>query len=152
MKPHQHPFHSHGFDRAGILLSTICLIHCIALPVALPVLQAVGLRANIKILENEAFHLVFAILLLGIGGVAFVFGFLRHRAWLPLLLGALGTAFLFIGALNPMHLLSEREAHAFTVLGTFVLIFAHVKNRRARCDGATGLKSKTDTMASSPRT
>jgi hypothetical protein len=89
-------------------------------------------------LEGEALHLVFAFLLLGVGAVAFISGFIRPRAFVPLLLGMGGTALLFAGALNPVQCLSERGSHAVTIAGTLVLIFAHVKNRAARREVATG--------------
>lgn len=119
---------------AGILLSTLCLIHCSVVPIALPLLQAAGLHVRLAgLLEDEAIHLIFAYLLLGIGGVAFISGYFRHRALLPLFAGALGTALLYLGALNPQDRLSERGTEMVTIAATFTLIYAHIKNRRAHC-------------------
>jgi hypothetical protein len=131
-------FHRHTLDKAGIFVSVLCLIHCIALPVALPLLQMIGLQASLNVSTNETLHLILAFLLLGIGGFAFFIGYIRHRAIMPLLLGVFGTSLLFVGALNPRLLLSESESHALTIFATFVLIFAHWKNRKegAECKTA----------------
>ena len=114
-------------DRAAMLLSMLCLIHCTALPLALALLPALLPKS----LDNGGFHLVFAFLLLGVGGIAFVQGFRRHHLFVPVLAGVLGTSFLFIGAFNPGAFLPELGEHVVTVAGTFILLFAHMRNRAA---------------------
>ncbi len=117
-------------DRAGILLSALCLIHCTALPLLLAVLQAYGATLVPKSLDNGFFHVALAFLLLGVGGLAFVQGYRRHGRALPLFAGAFGTALLFVGAFNPGALFPEAGEHAITIAGTLTLLFAHSRNRR----------------------
>lgn len=117
-------------DRAGIFLSTLCLIHCTALPLLLAVLQAYGAALVPKSLDNGWFHAALAFVLLGVGGLAFVQGYRRHGRVLPLAAGAFGTALLFLGAFNPGAQLPEAGEHVVTVFGTFTLLFAHSRNRR----------------------
>lgn len=121
-------------DRAGIFLSTLCLIHCTALPLLLAVLQAYGANLVPKSLDNEWFHAVLAFVLLGVGGLAFVQGFRRHRRLLPLAVGAFGTSLLFVGAFNPGGVFPELSEHLITVAGTITLLFAHSRNRRPVAD------------------
>lgn len=93
-------------------------------------MQAWGSTNHLAAAEDERFHLVFAFLLLVVGGTAFVRGFLKHRQQLPLVAGIIGTAILFVGACNPFHLLTESGEHLLTIGATVVLIAAHVQNRR----------------------
>jgi hypothetical protein len=118
-------------DRVAMFMSAVCLVHCTVLPLALVALQTYGAILVPKALDNEWFHAVMAIALFGVGGLAFVTGFLRHGQWKPLAAGALGTALLFLGAFNPGQNFSEFGEHAITVTGTLILLFAHTRNRRA---------------------
>lgn len=117
-------------DRAGIFLSTLCLIHCTALPLLLVGLQAYGASLAPKSLDNGWVHAAMAIVLLGVGGLAFVQGYRRHRRPLPLVAGAVGTSLLFLGAFNPGEVFPEVAEHLITIAGTITLLFAHSKNRR----------------------
>jgi hypothetical protein len=135
-------------DRAGIFLSALCLVHCTVLPLLLAVLQAYGAALVPKSLDNGTFHAVLAFVLLGVGGLAFVSGFRRHRRPLPLAAGAFGTGLLFLGAFNPGGVFPELGEHLITVLGTCVLLFAHAKNRRSHAghhlhDGACALEARS---------
>jgi hypothetical protein len=116
-------------DRAAMYLSALCLIHCTVLPLALVVLQAYGASLLPKHLDGEAFHAIMAITLLGVGGYAFVSGYVRHRLLFPVIAGAIGTAMLFAGVL-PFGL-SETAEHGITIVGSIVLLAAHARNRRA---------------------
>jgi hypothetical protein len=118
-------------DRAAMWISMICLVHCMALPLALLLLPALGATLLPKYLDNNLFHVLFAFVLLGVGGVAFVQGFRRHQLWIPLVAGVFGTSLLFIGAFNPGGLLPDIGEHLITVAGTVVLLFAHTRNRVA---------------------
>lgn len=118
-------------DRAAMWISMICLVHCMALPLALALLPTLGATFLPNYLDNNLFHVLFAFVLLGVGGLAFVQGFRRHRLWLPVLGGVFGTSLLFIGAFNPAGLLPDLGEHLITVAGTVVLLFAHLRNRSA---------------------
>jgi hypothetical protein len=83
--------------------------------------------------DHERFHLQLAFLLLAVGGLAFVQGYMRHRKSLPLMLGIFGTALLFVGAC-PIGL-SESQEHFVTIIGSLILISAHLKNRRVHAHG-----------------
>jgi hypothetical protein len=118
-------------DRVGILISAACLVHCTVLPLGLAALQFWGVNLFPQEAHTHTFHLVLAVILLGVGGFAFGQGFLRHHRLIPILLGIFGTALLFIGSLNPEHWLTHGQEHAVTIAGTLVLLVAHMKNRVA---------------------
>ncbi|GAB4556084.1 MAG: hypothetical protein Tsb0013_18910 [Phycisphaerales bacterium] len=133
-------------DALGIGLSALCMVHCLALPallVALPQLSSVmGL--------DHSFHVVLAVVLPLIAGLALVQGYLRHRVPMTLVLGGLGLAFVWLALAVPgcetcTHDHAGHEhAHAaapaifglplhnvVTSVGSILLISAHAMNWRA---------------------
>jgi hypothetical protein len=117
-------------DRLGMALSGLCLVHCMALPLAvalLPVLAASGLG---PIAEAEWIHAALLVPAVVVSG-----GVLGRRAyavrWLGLLLAA-GLVALGGALFAP----EESQERALTVGGAGLLILAHWLNLRSR----TGLR------------
>lgn len=103
-------------DMAAIGLSGLCMIHCLALPLAAAALPLAGVWA-----EAEWVHWAFALVAAPIS----LWTLTRHRARLPLALGLFGLACLFAGAAEfPTH---EAET-AVTVAGGLLQAVAHVLN------------------------
>ena len=63
------------WDRAGIALSGLCLVHCLALPLLAALLPVAGLGVCL----HEGFHQGLAVVLIFTSAFAFVPGFLLHR-------------------------------------------------------------------------
>jgi len=125
------PIHSQDLlDRTGIVLSAVCLVHCTVLPLLFAAAQAWGANLVPKSWDSEYFHLVFAIVLLGVGGLAFLNGYRRHGQIQPLFAGVFGTLLLFLGAFAVFPSLGEAGEHGLTIAGTVVLLWAHFKNRQ----------------------
>ena len=138
MKPSDHHHHHDhtpppsGLDGLGVLLSGLCLIHCIATP-----FLASLLPLAFWFEDEHGFHLRLAVILLPLGAVAFWRGFKRHSRKSILLTGVAGLVLLLMGVL--VH--SSEKTHgfetsgiSFTILGSLVLVFAHWKNwRYSRC-------------------
>ena len=125
-----------AFDNAGIILSTICLIHCIMLPLALTTTQLLGVQLIPHSPHGFSFHMIMAVVLLGVGSIAFIQGYRKHKHKLPLIGGIIGTLLLFISAFGVSTYFSHLEnIHGWlergpTLLGTFILISSHIKNRQ----------------------
>jgi hypothetical protein len=109
------------FDRAGIFLSGLCLVHCL---LGLVIVSALGLGGGV-LLAPEV-HRIGLALAVVIGLVALGAGFLRHGAPLPMLLGALGLA-LMGAALLVGH--GPGEA-VLTICGVAIVATAHLWNLR----------------------
>ncbi|KPP93194.1 MerC domain-containing protein [Erythrobacter sp. HL-111] len=113
-------------DRFGIALSGLCLVHCLALPVALALLPVLSASALGRVAEAEWLHAVLLVPVVLVSGWV-----LGRRAiavrWLgPILLlafGAMGGA-LLVG--------EEWQEQALTIGGASLLILAHAVNLRAR--------------------
>jgi len=121
-------------DTAGLLVSSLCLVHCLAMPLVLAALPALAHGAG------PGVHLVLfgAALLAALAALAP--GYLAHRAALAPLLGGAGLALLGAG----VFVVGPRLGHAAetwcSVAGALLLGAGHVRNRR-RCrrrDGGCG--------------
>lgn len=105
-------------DIAAIGLSSLCLVHCLALPLAAGLLPLVGVWA-----DAPWVHWAFALTAAPVS----LWALTRRPAALPLALGLGGLLLLFAGAAEfPSH---ETET-ATTVAGGLIVALAHVLNWR----------------------
>ena len=111
-----------ALDRAAIFLSGLCLLHCIAVPLALVLGPLLG--GWLQNTETQV-HWVLLALALPISAIALQRGFRRHHSWLTIILGYTGLLLMFIGV---SHWLGEAWEIALTVTGVSLLLMAHVRN------------------------
>ncbi len=109
-------------DRVGVLLSGLCVVHCLA---GLVLVSVLGLGG--ELLLSPAIHRVGLALAVGIGALTLGLGALRHGQRMPLLIGSAGIA-LMACALIVGHGVAEA---AFTVAGVALVATAHIRNLRA---------------------
>jgi hypothetical protein len=126
MKGHDHKA-SRKLDRMGIVVSAVCLVHCLALPVVAMALPLVDLGR-----VDGLFHVLLLAVIVPVAIVAFAVGYAKHGSPIPLLLGALGIVSVVLSVACE-DLLPEAAGHALTVLGSVVLISGHVMNIRTPC-------------------
>jgi hypothetical protein len=119
-------------DLTGIALSFTCLLHCLALPLAL--LFAPALSRWIAL--PEGVHAAILLLALPAAAIAMRDGWRRHRRAMPALLAAAGLGLLSLGlsahegwiaATHP-----EAADRLLTSLGALTLAAAHLVNWRWR--------------------
>jgi hypothetical protein len=108
-------------DRAGMLLSGLCALHCIAGIVLVSVLGLGG-----QALLAPAIHEVGLALAIVVGAVTLGLGVLRHGQAGPLVIGACGIA-LMSAALMVGHGLPEA---VLTICGVALVALAHIRNLR----------------------
>lgn len=118
--------HVGKLDGLALTLSAICLVHCLALPVALSL--APTLAAGL--IDHADFHKLMLIVALPASLLAFGIGCRRHRRLDVLVLGGLGLTMLVFAAYaaHAWHGALERYV---TVAGGLILAFAHIQNFRA---------------------
>jgi hypothetical protein len=109
-------------DRAGIVLSGLCMAHCVLGAV---LVGALGLGG--EALLSPAIHRIGLVLALGVGVVSLGFGVARHGRPGPLLIGGLGLG-LMATAIVVGHGLVEA---ILTILGVSLVAFAHIRNLHA---------------------
>lgn len=116
------PFSRH-LDRSAIILSGLCLVHCLAFPILIAFLPALD---NFLPRQWWVHPLILAIAL-PLAGAALWRGWHRHHDLRPPVLGAVGLFLLTIGILagegGPFEI-------GFTVAGGLTLVAAHVLNWR----------------------
>ncbi|WP_172593153.1 MerC domain-containing protein [Altererythrobacter sp. B11] len=114
-------------DRLGMAVSSLCLVHCLALPVLTALLPFFAAELP----GDEWIHPLLLGLALPVTGLALLRGWLRHRLARPAALGAAGLAIIASALLAP-HGVAES---ALTVVGGLLVVWAHVLNWRGHRAG-----------------
>lgn len=111
-------------DHAAIVLSGLCLVHCLLLPViivALPLLSQ---------FDEAHFHIQMLIVVVPVSLFAFAFGYRHHRNKTIIAWGIAGIAILFIGGTIAHANFGLLADTLVTVAGSIVLATAHYFNNR----------------------
>lgn len=106
-------------DRAGIVLSGLCALHCV-----LGVFFVGFLGLGGEVLLAPDVHRVGLALALVVGVISLGFGVVRHGRIAPLVIGAVGLA-LMAGAIAVGHGLAES---VLTIIGVALVALAHIRN------------------------
>lgn len=134
------PSVSPSLDRAGVVVSFLCAVHCLVTPL---VLAAAPLLGGIWV--HPHVHLGLAAFAVPIAAFALGGGYRSHRKRRVLGAGAIGAALVLAGAAVPMLLGTgdacceaeappgARLASILSFLGGAGLISAHIMNVRCRC-------------------
>jgi hypothetical protein len=113
-------------DTLGIVASSLCVVHCLAMPVLLLALPSM----TAQMLESDYTHVVLAGAVTAFCILAIVPGYMRHsnKSVLALMLAGLS---LVLTATFCLHLLGHDglEMPIITV-GNLLVVFAHLRNRR----------------------
>jgi len=113
-----------GVDKVAIGLSLLCLVHCLALPLA--VLLAPTLEAALLGTESHV-HWVLLGLALPTSCYALWHGYRHHGRRAVPVMGFLGLAVMLLGV---SHLTARSLEAPITTVGVVVLLVAHVINLR----------------------
>lgn len=109
------------WDKFGICLSSICLIHCIFLPLFLVISPHI-LSHNHEYVENEFFHQLIIILILVGALFAFIPAYKIHKKKLPMVLFLIGLTLIIISSFLDHNV-------SLSILSSIFIIFAHIKNK-----------------------
>ena len=120
------------WDKIGICASGLCLVHCLATPVILLLFPALKLGAD----EHSIFHEVIAAIV--VTSILFVIypHCRKHGHKDIIVLGVLGVASILTSLF--LHDLNIITSQIFTIIGSIMLITAHIKNmkiRHGKCEG-----------------
>ena len=105
-----------------MLLSGVCLLHCLALP-----LVVAGLPLLAQYSESHL-HLQILLIVVPLSVVALALGYRRHRNANIIWAGAAGLLILFVGATVVHNNLGETADRIVTITGSLVLAAAHYFN------------------------
>jgi hypothetical protein len=120
---HSFPTIRGRLDRAGMILSSLCAVHCV-----LGIVIVAGLGLGGGILLDPAIHRIGLLLATIIAGVAIGIGAIQHRRAAPFVVAMTGLTFMG-GGLAVDHGIEEA---VLTVIGVTLVAAGHVLNLRRR--------------------
>ncbi len=117
-------------DRIGITATSLCALHCILLPILLPILPLLGL----SVLADHSWEHVFLVITAILGSIALFSGFKRyHGKFYPFALLFSGVVIYWI-----KHDFSTELAPYFIVVGATLIVAAHWLNIKLSNDKRKG--------------
>lgn len=127
------PQYANRFETSALLLSGLCVVHCLGLPL---LLAAIPVLANVLALP-EAVHFYIVLLALPLSLSVLAYGTCQHKSFIPLAAGAAGLLSMTI-ALTAIH---HSDEIILSSVGAIVVAFAHINNwkRRSRCAADAGI-------------
>lgn len=117
------PAPTRWIDGFAICASSLCMIHCVGLPLLFALLPMVAARID----PGESFHLAMLAIAVPTSLFALVQGWLRGGSVRLLIIGAIGLSAMAVGALWAK---SDVAEAMWTVAGSLVLAGAHWMNWR----------------------
>ncbi len=127
------PNKTNWLDGAAVVLSALCLVHCLALPLII-----IGVPFLAQFAEGHL-HLQMLVVVLPLSTLALGIGYRRHRNSRILIGGVVGMSLLIIGATVAHAQLGLIADRAFTICGSLTLATAHYFNSiraQAACDSS----------------
>lgn len=112
------------WDKFGISLSSLCLIHCfsiVLLPLVFPFL--------ITYIHNIWIHIIFALIVVGLFPLAFLPGYRLHKSIAVLATAFVAMGFLLAGIVTEDKV-SDWISHALSITGSVLIVTAHILNIR----------------------
>lgn len=108
------------WDRIGVVVTAVCAVHCLALPILLPVLAA----TDLAVLAHHEFEWIVLAFTFVLAGVVLSHGYRKHhRSLLPLTLAAIGGVICLF-----RHDLGHALEPFVLALGAGLIVVAHVVN------------------------
>jgi hypothetical protein len=111
-----------GLDRLGMVISSACLVHCLALPLLTALLPFLSTTLP----GDEWTHKALLGMALPITGLALLRGWQRHRTAAPAIIGAIGLSLVATALFVETVALES----VLTVTGGLIVVWAHLRNWR----------------------
>jgi hypothetical protein len=139
-------------DRLAMLLSSLCVIHCLLTPILLISIPAL---ASVSILNDETFHQILLFFVLPIGFLALAVGYLHHKNKWVVFTGVFGLTLLsspllveWIGLGHEV--LGEHGEVIITIMASLIIVGAHLVNYRLRSNAQMPVCEERETTHSQP--
>ncbi|MCF2947502.1 MerC domain-containing protein [Paraglaciecola aquimarina] len=116
-------------DRAAVILSTLCLIHCFVLPIILITLPTL---TSVAFFSDERFHAWLLYAVIPISAFAVVSGYFHHRNWYVVLITSIGMSILVSVAILGHAVFGDQGEVLVSVVGSLFVAYGHIKNFKTR--------------------
>ncbi|MCS5575492.1 MAG: MerC domain-containing protein [Pseudomonadales bacterium] len=113
-------------DAIAVVLSGVCMLHCLALPLLLTISPIL----NVTLLSETVFHVLLLVFILPTSVIALTIGCRSHKDKITLVLGALGLSILTITAFFGHQLVGLTGERILTSFGGLILAGSHIQNYR----------------------
>jgi len=113
-----------NLDRLAIVGSTLCALHCIAMPVILSVFPS----SFTIFFQDERFHQLMVWFVIPSSLIAVFIGCRQHKDLKVLIGASLGLAIIVLTALFGHDYLGEQGEKIATVIGAILLAASHIRN------------------------
>ena len=113
-------------DKAAIVLSLLCTIHCLAIPLALIAFPGM---ASLPF-AMEGFELWMVLAALPISLYALAVGCRQHRRFYLLASSTVGLSLLLLDVCLPESMINETIGTSLSVAGAMLIVFGHYNNYR----------------------
>jgi len=117
---------SRHIDRIAIVLSTVCIVHCLAMPFLIALVPVAALTLG----GDAHFHELMLWLVVPTSAVGFALGYRVHRSVAIVAIGAAAVVVLALAALWGHDAWGRAFGTAGNVAAGLVLAFAHWRNFR----------------------
>jgi hypothetical protein len=114
-----------SLDALGITASTICIIHCMAMPFVITMLPFLGWQ----FMEGRTAHHILAGFVITFALLAVVPGYLKHKRRDVLASMLLGLSFVLYATFAPRRILPENLELPLITIGNIILVATHWRNR-----------------------
>ena len=114
-------------DKLGIFLSIGCLIHCLLMPIILPILPLLGLTTD----HESIVHIILAVFVIIIATVTIIPGYFEHKNLLTLLTGMIGSIFIYISGI--LEIFGVHSTVFITMAGSSMMVYSHYNNHKRLC-------------------
>ena len=115
-----------SLDKVALSLSVICAIQCLILPLSLLLIPTISILP----FTGELFHKLLLFFVIPISAFAMIMGCKKHKTYNILYYGIIGLVIMIISAIWGHDLLGESGEIYSTLVGTSILSFGHLKNKR----------------------
>jgi hypothetical protein len=122
---HQASDKTMSMDTLGIVASTLCLIHCAAMPLIITFLPILGLR----FLEGHTAHYFLAGFVVAFALLAIVPGYLKHRKTTVLFSMLAGVGIVLLATFGSGRIFSENFELPLITIGNLIVVVTHLRNR-----------------------
>lgn len=120
------------WDFWGVIISGLCVIHCLAVPIILLIFPAISREI---LPQEDITHAVLLAFILGVAGVAFISGYRVHGQWRPVFWLVAGLILIVFATFIVHGFFGHVWEPVFAIAGSLCLIRAHYLNHQCkRCE------------------